>query len=321
MSDPRFRLPRQPMAYAQVPLATVSLSERPIQFALGASIVLHVLLIVLFTFRNLDLDPPAVSELEVVLVNSKSKEKPVDPLRRAQTNLNGGGNTDEDRMMSTPLAAVNDELAAQASEAEQRVARLEGEARQLMDRIRSEQEMRQQIQGTFSNDASDGTAKVPNPATDNTAQGSRGINANSAGAAFAREAAEIAKNYEAYQKRPRRKEIGGRTVEDVFARYEDDYRNKVEQIGTDHYPQPHDGKPVYGRVRLTVSIKSDGSIEKIVVNKSSGDAYLDKAAKSIVAQAKSFGPFTPDMLKKADVLDITRTFTFTRLEDGMHTTE
>ena len=90
-----------------------------------------------FAGAALDLDPPAVSELEVVLVNSKSNEKPIDPLRRAQTNLNGGGNTDENRVMTTPLAAVNDELAAQASEAEQRVAKLEGEARRLMDRIRA----------------------------------------------------------------------------------------------------------------------------------------------------------------------------------------
>ena len=55
-----------------------------------------------------------------------------------------------------------------------------------------------------------------------------------------------------------------------------------------------------------------------MVNTSSGDSYLDIAAKNIVDRAAPFGKFTPEMLKEADVLDITRTFTFTRLGEGMH---
>lgn len=225
--------------------------------------------------------------------------------------------------MKTPMAAVNDELARQASETEQRVARLEGEARTLMEKIRAEQMLRQQTQGSAGTPtpapASEARQKVtaPNPQA-SPAEASQGLDAAADGTAFARQAAEISRNFDAYQKRPRRKEIGGRTVAYVFARYEDDYRTRVERVGTDNYPTPNNGKAVYGKVRLTASINRDGSIEKIVINASSGDNYLDRAAEQIVRRAAPFGKFSAEMLKEADVLDITRTFTFTRLADGMH---
>lgn len=321
MSDPGFRLPRAPLAYGSTGHGGFPLGERPMQWSFATSLLVHAAVILLITFKDFDPTRFISPELDVVLVNSKSDEKPTDPLRRAQTNLNGGGNTDEDRVMKTPMAAVNDELARQASETEQRVARLEGEARALMEKIRSEQAVRQQAQGAVNGQSSDGVPNAPNLAPNPLAAPSpdaKGLDPNAEGSAFARQAAEISRNYDAYQKRPRRKEIGGRTVAYVFARYEDDYRTKVEKVGTDNYPAPHDGKPAYGKVRLTVSVQADGSIEKILVNTSSGDTYLDNAAKGIVIRSAPFGKFTPEMLKEADVLDITRTFTFTRLDEGLH---
>lgn len=321
MSGPGFRLPKVPLAYAPAQHAGFPLAERPMQWSFASSVLLHLLVILLITFKDFDPSRFVSPELEVVLVNSKSEEKPVDAMRRAQSNLNGGGNTDEDRVLKTPLAAVNDELARQASDTEQRVARLEGEARALMEKIHAEQQIRQQTQGAASGQSNDGVpnahAVAPNPQSAPSSD-NHGLDPSAEGTAFARQMAEISRNYDAYQKRPRRKEIGGRAVAYVFARYEDDYRTRVEKVGTDNYPAPHDGKPVYGKVRLTVSVKSDGFIEKIVVNTSSGDSYLDIAAKNIVDRAAPFGKFTPEMLKEADVLDITRTFTFTRLGEGMH---
>ncbi|MDE3011163.1 MAG: TonB family protein [Pseudomonadota bacterium] len=320
MNGAGFRLPRAPLAYAPELHGGFPLAERPMQWSFASSVLLHVLVILLITFKDFDPSRLVPPELEVVLVNSKSPDKPTDALRRAQSNLDGGGNTDEDRVLKTPMAAVNDELARQASETEQRVARLEGEARTLMAKIRAEQSVRQQTQGAASGSNSDGQRDAHSPAPSPqaaTASDSHGLDPSAEGTAFARQMAEISRNYDAYQKRPRRKEVGGRAVAYVFARYEDEYRTKVERVGTDNYPAPHDGKPVYGKVRLTVSVKADGSIEKIALKLSSGDPYLDTAARSIVERAAPFGKFTPDMLKEADVLDITRTFTFTRLADGM----
>ncbi len=322
MTRASFRLPRASMPDMPT-VVSVPLRERPVQWSLVLSVLAHVLVLAIFAFKDFAPEHALPQELEVVLVNSKVDEKPVDPLRRAQTNMNGGGNTDEDRVMKTPLASVNDELARQASETEQEVTRLEGEARALMARIAAEQLVQQQQLGVVTNNPSS-QPSAPQPRfavplnSSSPSEQAHGTAPNGDGSAFARQAAEISRNYDAYQKRPRRREIGGRTVAYVFARYEDDYRTRVERVGTVNYPAPHNGQPVYGKVRLTVSVKADGSIEKMALNASSGDPYLDQQAMQIVRLSAPFGAFTPEMRKEADVLDITRTFTFTRLADGMH---
>ncbi len=322
MTRATFRLPRT--APVVDPAVLVPPFAGPsVRWAMVLSVLAHIAVIVLVTFDDLLPEHLLPPELEVVLVNSKDDVKPDDPLRRAQTNLNGGGNTDEDRVLKTPLGSVNDELARQASETEQRVARLEGEAKALMERINSEQQVQQQRLGVASSTAnandSSPQPKVTVPLSSAApSDQAHGTDPNAEGSAFARQAAEISRNYDAYQKRPRRKQIGARTVAYIFARYEDDYRTRVERVGTVNYPAPHNGQPVYGKVRLTVSVKSDGTIEKIALNASSGDPYLDQQAADIVRMSAPFGRFTPEMRKEADVLDITRTFTFTRLSDGMH---
>lgn len=315
-----FMLPARAAVY-RPPADHAVLRERPVQWSLVVSVLLHLALILLVTFK--DIDPRDLPhELEVVLVNARSDERPVDPMKRAQVNQNGGGNTDDDRSMKSPLASQNDELAAEASAAEQRVARLEGEARALMARIQAEQALQQRALGVAPANPATATSATPPavtvPVPEPQPRDTHGTEAQGEGTAFAREAAEIARNQDAYQKRPRRKQLGVRTVAYVFARYEDDYRTRVERIGTLNYPAPHNGQPVYGKVRLTVSVRANGAIEKIALERSSGDAYLDQQAINIVRLAAPFGRFTAEMLKEADVLDITRTFTFTRLSDGVH---
>ena len=41
--------------------------------------------------------------LDIILVNAKSAKKPTDAQALAQANLDGGGNTDENRRVKTPL--------------------------------------------------------------------------------------------------------------------------------------------------------------------------------------------------------------------------
>jgi len=41
--------------------------------------------------------------LDIILVNARSAHKPVDPQVLAQANLDGGGDTDQDRRAKTPL--------------------------------------------------------------------------------------------------------------------------------------------------------------------------------------------------------------------------
>ena len=60
-----------------------------------------------------------------------------------------------------------------------------------------------------------------------------------------------------------------------------------------------------------MSIRRDGTVDSIEVNRSSGFRVLDQAAVRIVELAAPFAPFPPDIARDTDVLSITRTWSFT----------
>lgn len=84
---------------------------------------------------------------------------------------------------------------------------------------------------------------------------------------------------------------------------------KVDRAQDANYPaEAHGG--VYGSVRLNVSIRADGSVESINVDRSSGYEALDRAAVRIVERAGPFAPLPPEIRRDGETLVITRTFTF-----------
>ena len=85
---------------------------------------------------------------------------------------------------------------------------------------------------------------------------------------------------------------------------------KVERIGTLNYPEAARGR-LYGSLLLSVTIRSDGTVERVGVHRSSGHKVLDDAALRIVKMAAPYSPFPPDIRKDYDVIEITRTWTFT----------
>lgn len=268
--------------------------------ALLASLGIHLLLLG-FSFKL----PPVREEnflsppLEVVLVNSKSARKPLKADALAQANLDGGGNTDLDRRAKSPLPATAvDQRESGADKAEQRVKQLEAQARQIMTQLKSEQSL-----PNLQNE--------PTPAETTLAEADpRPIGLVARSLEMAKLEAQISHEYEAYQKRPKRMFIGARTQDYVFARYIEDWRIKVERIGNQNYPEAARAKKLYGKLQLTVSIKSDGSLDDVEVTRSSGSKILDAAAVAIVRLAAPYSPFPEEMRKKADILSITRTWNF-----------
>src|SRR5262249_46545486 len=121
--------------------------------------------------------------------------------------------------------------------------------------------------------------------------------------------AQIDKQIDAYQKRPRKKFIGANAAEYRFAQYEEDWRAKVERVGTLNYPAEARGK-MYGNLRLTVTIRADGSVDSIELDRSSGLKVLDAAAFKIVRMAGPYAAFPPDIQRDTDLLVITRTWFF-----------
>ncbi len=63
---------------------------------------------------------------------------------------------------------------------------------------------------------------------------------------------------------------------------------------------------------VTVSIRSDGTVEKVVVNRSSGIAALDDAVKRIVESMGPYEPFPPALEMDCDAIDIPSIWSFDR---------
>jgi len=123
---------------------------------------------------------------------------------------------------------------------------------------------------------------------------------------------QIAKDYEAYQKRPKRKFIGAHTQEPRFDSYVKDWQLKIEQLENLNSPETAKRGKLYGAVQLTVGIKSDGSLESVEINRSSGNKILDEAAIRIakLAGQNGFAPLPPEISQDIDILHITRTWVF-----------
>jgi protein TonB len=267
-----------------------------LSYSMFFSITLHVFL--MFGLVLVLPEPPSVANflepLQVVLVNSKSKSRPVQADALAQHNLEGGGNTPEDKRAKSPLPALRDDLKFSPEQRTKRVAELEAETKQMMTRLKSNYSTEQQEIKKQKNKNADTGDELVQRALE-----------------MARLEAQIDKNWEDYQKLPRRKFIGARTQEYRFAQYIEDWRVKVERIGNLNYPEQARRQQIYGKLQLSVSIRADGSVESIEVNKSSGQRILDAAAMRIVKLAAPYSPLPPSITKDTDILTITRTWTFT----------
>ncbi len=260
------------------------------------SIALHTFL--LFGIALVMPDPRSAtnftSPLQVVLVNSKSQSKPAKADALAQANLDGGGNTPDDRLAKSPLPSLRDDKQFTPEQRTKHIAKLEQETKRLLTQQKSDYSTaKPDIQKQQNETASSG---------DDLVQKSLEI---------LRLEAQIDKNWDAYQKLPRRKFIGAHTQEYRFARYIEDWRVKVERIGNLNYPEQARKQQLYGKLQLSVSINADGSIENIEVSKSSGKRLLDAAAMRIVKLAAPYSPLPPNITKDTDILTITRTWTFT----------
>ena len=271
------------------------------QVAVIASIAFHLVAIVGLGFKlpSILRDEAPHNMLDVVLVNSKSPTKPVKADALAQANLDGGGNTDKKLRAATPLPALDPrDPARELKAAEARVKQLESEARELMVKMKSQTAVSPLDQAA--------SAKADSAEARDLIERSLEIQ---------RLEAQIQRNLQAYQERPRRVFIGARTQEYRFAHYIDVWRQKVERIGTLNYPQEARARKIYASLRITVAIKANGEVEDVEINKSSGYRFIDDAAKRIVRMAAPFEPFPADIRRDADILHITRTWNFTRADE------
>lgn len=280
-------------------LAEPSKQGTRIALALLASAAVHgMVLSTQFVQINPRLFEDPNLPMEVVLVNAKTAESPLNPDALAQVNLAGGGNTDEDRRLKSPLpASSKSQTGAEEAALKARVADLEQQAKTLLTQLKPAAQVQNQPLSA---------PPTPVQPTLDTSQ------INQQAREMANLQARISQQWDDYQKRPKRAFVGANVKEYAFARYVEDWITKVERVGNVNYPEAARRQGIYGSLKLTVSIYANGRIETVEVDRTSGSKILDAAAIKIVEMAAPYAAFPDDMRKKADILSITRTWTFTR---------
>ena len=270
------------------------LADKVLVMALTVSIGLHItILAIRFVdpelLRVRSTDPP----LDIILVNAKSETRPGKPEALAQANLDGGGTTERGRRTSPLPNSFEMRDGDALQEARRSVQQLEEEQKRLLSALKDSLQLRPSPRKEAASDA-----QQSGSVDEETKQ------------LLARSQAEIAKQISDYQKRPRKHHYMPSTSEFRYARYFEDWRARVEKIGNENYPPEARGR-YYGSLRMTVAIRKDGSVADTILEKSSGSAVLDRAARRIVMQAAPYSPFPPDIAKDTDILEITRTWIFT----------
>lgn len=290
-----------PITHVYVPpeLLRPSRRDRLLAYAIAGSVLIHLVILTLH-FRPFDLKSLADKGplLEVALVNAKTLAKPTKADILAQANLDGGGNTDADRRAKTPLPVLPKNSPDSAvAVATQKVEALEKQTKELLTQLQSAPAV-----ASIQKQA-EAPEKTELPTANELMQ--RTLEAM-------RLEAQIAKDMDEYQKRPKRRFVGARAEEYRFARYVEDWRLKIERVGNLNYPEVARQQRLYGSLLITVSIRSDGTLENVEINRTSGNRLLDAAAIRIVEMSGPFAAFPPDIKRDTDILHITRTWTFTK---------
>jgi len=268
-----------------------------------ASVMLHVV-VLLIQFTLPELAPSRTPSLDVILVNARHATAPKDAQALAQANLDGGGDNLEDVRATSPLPPQDSVR----------------DGNELIDMRRGQQStVRQpQLEQVLTQEGGPVAIARPENPEDRPVrpQPIDGSEAADAAAMALQLQAEIDERTRAYNQRPRRKQIGARTQEYRFAQYIEDWRAKAERIGELNFPAAARGK-MYDSLLMTVSINKDGTIEKIEIHRRSKYPVLNEAAERIVRLGEPYAPFPPEIARDTDVLDITRTWTFTNNRLGV----
>ena len=267
-----------------------------LQIALGASIAVHaVLLTVRFIdpegFNRVFQDTP----LEVILVNAKSSEKPERAQAIAQASLAGGGEAERGRA-TTPLPpSALTEMGDATEDAQRKIEALQEQQALLLAQLRQQLAALPPTDPQASN-----TAPTHQASEEKRRQ-------------LAKMLAEIERRVNEESARPKKRYISPATREAVYAVYYDGLRRKIEDQGTENFPQAA-GNKLYGELTMIVTVNHDGKVMDVEVVESSGNLTLDRRAKSIARAAAPFGRFSPAMRRQADQIVVVSRFKFTRDE-------
>lgn len=234
--------------------------------------------------------------LEIALVTMQTPQAPPDPQLLAQANLQAGGNDSDEGLNTTPLPRTTDQSTDDVilASLRKRQEQLEQEQQRLLEQMESE------LQVYLARENQETLQDSIEPGHDASDQDSLVLSSR---------IAALKERIERYNAKPRQRFIGASAQEDAYAHYLEAWRTKIEQLGTEHYPEQARGR-VYGSLQLTVHIRKDGTLSHVDIERPSEHAILNLAAQRIVQLAAPFAPLPTAIAKDADILSITRTWHF-----------
>lgn len=117
------------------------------------------------------------------------------------------------------------------------------------------------------------------------------------------------KPIEAYSlKNSRVKTIDASTKKATYAKYYNYWIEEVKQISKLNFP--NNAKRTKGSVTVVALVKFDGSLLDVYVYGSSGKKILDDTALLFVRMAAPFKPFPPEMREEMEIMTVKREFVF-----------
>ncbi|MDR0274486.1 MAG: TonB family protein [Burkholderiaceae bacterium] len=243
------------------------------------------------------------ASLEVVLVNTRSDEKPVKAQAIAQYDLAGGGDAADARLMAaSPLPNLGQEEAGTdvIEQNQRRIDAMKDEQEQLLARVR------ERLAAMPRYDPAE-LARNPDARAEEERR-----------QADLKLLASIETRIQEQNARPRKRYLSPATLGRTYALYYDGLRRMIERRGTEHFPE-YGGQKLYGELMMALLINHDGRVLDARVITGSGNRVLDRLAEAIAADAGPFGDFSPAMRKDTDQIDITARFRFTH-EQTLETT-
>ncbi len=233
--------------------------------------------------------------LDVILVNARSNERPDKAQAIAQASLAGGGDADKGRA-TTPLPpSALTEMGDAAEDAQRKVEAMQDQQTVMLAQVKKLLAAMPPADPSEANNKPDAQQQE-----DKRRQ-------------LVKLLAEIERRVNEENARPKKRYISPATREEVYAVYYDALRHKIEDRGTENFPEMG-GKKLYGELTMIMTVNFDGRVVATEVVASSGDRALDRRAQAIASSAGPFAHFNPAMRRQADQIVVVSRFRFTRDE-------